>query len=89
MYIKIFTCKEKARRAGMGMRAAIKNAIMLLIEVRATLVPVRRKQSPVLSFGKYTGMSQAERRGQDRTGEERRGEDATLKGMLVPVSVKE
>ncbi len=44
------TCKEKARKAGMGTRAAIKKAIMLLMEVKATLVPVRRKQSPVRSF---------------------------------------
>lgn len=34
----------------MGTRAAIKKAIMLLMDVRATLVPVRRKQSPVRSF---------------------------------------
>lgn len=45
------TCREKARRAGMGTRAAMKKAIMLLTEVRATLVPVRFKHSPVRSCG--------------------------------------
>lgn len=34
----------------MGTRAAMKNAVMLLMEVRATLVPVRRRQFPVRSF---------------------------------------
>lgn len=33
----------------MGTSAAMKKAIMLLIDVRATLVPVLRRQSPVLS----------------------------------------
>lgn len=44
------TCRENARSAGMGTRAAMKKAIMLLTDVRATLVPVRRKQSPVRSL---------------------------------------
>ena len=43
------TCREKARSAGMGTRAAMKKAIMLLMEVSATLVPVLLRQSPVLS----------------------------------------
>lgn len=47
------TCREKARKAGMGTRAAMKKAIMLLTDVRATLVPVRRKQSPVRSCKKH------------------------------------
>lgn len=33
----------------MGTRAAMKKAIMLLTEVRATLVPVRFRHSPVRS----------------------------------------
>lgn len=33
----------------MGTRAAMKKAIMLLTEVRVTLVPVRFRHSPVLS----------------------------------------
>jgi hypothetical protein len=33
----------------MGTRAAMKKAIMLLMEVSATLVPVLLRQSPVLS----------------------------------------
>lgn len=45
------TWREKARRAGMGTRAAMKKAIMLLTEVRATLVPVRFRHSPVRSCG--------------------------------------
>lgn len=71
---KNLTCKEKARKAGMGMRAAIKNAIMLLMEVRATLVPVRRKQSPVLSFKTNTVISQ----GEESKEEERRVEERRL-----------
>lgn len=43
------TCREKARRAGMGMSAAMKKAVTLLMEVRATLAPVRLRHSPVLS----------------------------------------
>lgn len=43
------TCKEKARRAGMGTRAAMKKATMLLMDVSATLVPVRCRHSPVRS----------------------------------------
>lgn len=43
------TWREKARRAGMGTRAAMKKAIMLLTEVRATLVPVRFRHSPIRS----------------------------------------
>ena len=56
----------------MGMRAAIKKAIMLLIEVRATLVPVRRKQSPVRSLKANIDMSQRKKRGDDSTGQERK-----------------
>ena len=43
------TCREKALSAGMGMRAAMKNAVTLLIEVRATLAPVLFRHSPVRS----------------------------------------
>lgn len=43
------TCRENARSAGMGMRAAIKKAVMLLMEVKATLAPVLFKHSPVRS----------------------------------------
>lgn len=43
------TCREKARRAGMGISAAMKKAVTLLMEVRATLAPVRLRHSPVLS----------------------------------------
>ena len=59
---------ENALRAGMGTRAAMKKAIMLLMEVRATLVPVLRRQSPVRSCGR----GEVERRGEERGGEERR-----------------
>ncbi len=67
------TCKEKALRAGMGTRAAMKNAIMLLMEVSATLVPVRRKQSPVRSFKNKHRESSEESKEEKRGGEERRG----------------
>lgn len=89
------TCNEKARSAGMGTRAAMKNAIMLLMEVRATLVPVRRRQSPVRSFTKKTNQKTEDtnqNRGKKRRGQGKRGEEAlkgTLKGMLLSVSVKE
>lgn len=43
------TWREKARRAGMGISAAIKKAVTLLMDVRATLAPVRLRHSPVLS----------------------------------------
>lgn len=43
------TWSENARKAGIGIRAAIKKAVTLLIDVRATLAPVRFKHSPVLS----------------------------------------
>lgn len=43
------TWSENARRAGMGIKAAMKNAVTLLMEVRATLAPVRFRHSPVLS----------------------------------------
>lgn len=67
------TCKEKARKAGMGTRAAMKNAIMLLTDVSATLVPVRRKQSPVLSFKKPKKLTSF--RGEESSGVEWRGEE--------------
>lgn len=63
------TCNEKARKAGMGTRAAMKKAIMLLMEVKATLVPVRRKQSPVLSF--YNMKRQIRVRGQESSLEDK------------------
>ena len=44
------TCREKALSAGMGMRAAMKNAVTLLMEVRATLAPVLFRHSPVRSW---------------------------------------
>ena len=44
------TCKEKTRKAGMGTMAAMKNAVMLLMDVRAMLVPERRRQVPMRSF---------------------------------------
>lgn len=50
------TWREKARRAGMGTRAAMKKAIMLLTEVRATLVPVRFRHSPVRSCRNRKGV---------------------------------
>ena len=43
------TCRENARRAGIGINAAIKKAVTLLMDVRATLAPVRLRHSPVLS----------------------------------------
>lgn len=43
------TWSENARKAGIGIKAAIKKAVTLLIDVRATLAPVRFKHSPVLS----------------------------------------
>ena len=43
------TCRENARRAGIGINAAMKKAVTLLMEVRATLAPVRLRHSPVLS----------------------------------------
>lgn len=43
------TWREKARRAGIGINAAIKKAVTLLMDVRATLAPVRLRHSPVLS----------------------------------------
>lgn len=78
----------------MGTRAAMKNAIMLLMEVRATLVPVRRRQSPVRSFTKKKPKTEDtnQKRGKKRRGQGKRGEEAlkgTLKGMLLSVSVKE
>lgn len=48
------TWREKARRAGIGMSAAMKKAVTLLMEVRATLAPVRFRHSPVLSWGRET-----------------------------------
>lgn len=85
------TCREKARKAGMGTRAAMKKAIMLLTDVRATLVPVRRKQSPVRSCKKH---KLAAFRGDDKRMEGgslgvEKHLKGTLKGMLVPASVKE
>lgn len=53
----------------MGTRAAMKKAIMLLMEVKATLVPVRRKQSPVLSF--YNMKRQIRVRGQESSLEDK------------------
>lgn len=44
------TCREKALSAGMGMRAAMKKAVTLLMEVRATLAPVLFRHSPVRSW---------------------------------------
>lgn len=44
------TCRENARSAGIGMRAAMKKAVMLLMEVKATLAPVLFKHSPVRSY---------------------------------------
>lgn len=74
----------------MGTRAAMKKAIMLLTDVRATLVPVRRKQSPVLSLKKK---SQIEFREEKKRTGVCSGVgmylNGTLKGMLVPASVKE
>lgn len=43
------TCREKALRAGIGINAAMKKAVTLLMDVRATLAPVRLRHSPVLS----------------------------------------
>lgn len=57
------TCRENARRAGMGTRAAMKKAIMLLTDVRATLVPVRRKQSPVRSWKTAQGEFRVDEKG--------------------------
>lgn len=69
----------------------MKNAIMLLTDVRATLVPVRRKQSPVRSCKKHK--LAAMREGDKRTEQGSTGVEThlkgTLKGMLVPASVKE
>lgn len=48
-HTQIYTCREKALSAGMGMRAAMKNAVTLLMEVRATLAPVLFRHSPVRS----------------------------------------
>lgn len=48
------TCREKALSAGMGMRAAMKNAVTLLMEVRATLAPVLFRHSPVRSWQRQT-----------------------------------
>lgn len=48
------TCRENARNAGIGMRAAMKKAVMLLMEVKATLAPVLFKHSPVRSCGVQT-----------------------------------
>jgi len=60
----------------MGTRAAIKNAIMLLMEVSATLVPVRRKQSPVRSFKKkHKKADNVQRGGEEKRGEEIKGKD--------------
>lgn len=47
--LNTLTCREKARSAGIGMRAAMKKAVTLLMEVRATLAPVLFKHSPVRS----------------------------------------
>lgn len=46
------TWKEKARSAGIGIRAAMKNAVTLLMEVKATLAPVLFRHSPVRSWGR-------------------------------------
>lgn len=46
---RTLTCREKARSAGMGISAAMKKAVTLLMEVSATLAPVRLRHSPVLS----------------------------------------
>lgn len=43
------TWSENALKAGIGIKAAIKKAVTLLIDVRATLAPVRFRHSPVLS----------------------------------------
>lgn len=56
------TCKEKTRKAGMGTMAAMKNAVMLLMDVRAMLVPVRRRQLPIRSFKSKTRDRSEERR---------------------------
>lgn len=78
---------EKARRAGMGTRAAMKKAIMLLTEVRATLVPVRLRHSPVRSCGAQRDTVTRERREQlGSPGEQ--GSALTLKGTCWLVSVK-
>lgn len=74
----------------MGTRAAIKNAIMLLREVRATLVPVRRRQSPVRSFEtKHRHRSAIGGRQQEERKKRRGDLKDTLSGMLLPASVKE
>lgn len=52
------TWSENARKAGIGIKAAIKNAVTLLIDVRATLAPVRFKHSPVLSCKNKTKKQQ-------------------------------
>lgn len=75
------TCREKARKAGMGTRAAMKNAIMLLMDVRATLVPVRRKQSPVRSLKMKTSIQGDERRRRRRGG----GEEKERRRAVVKV----
>lgn len=56
------TCKEKTRKAGMGTMAAMKKAVMLLIDVRAMLLPVRRRQFPIRSFKSNIDITQ---RGED------------------------
>lgn len=43
------TWSENALKAGIGIKAAIKKAVTLLIDVRATLAPVCFRHSPVLS----------------------------------------
>ena len=59
--MSLLTCREKALSAGMGTRAAMKKATMLLTEVSATLVPVRRRQSPVRSCKEERESSQTGR----------------------------
>lgn len=49
VHSRSLTCREKARSAGMGTRTAMKKATMLLMDVSATLVPVRLKHSPIRS----------------------------------------
>lgn len=57
LLVEELTCREKARNAGIGTRAAMKKAIMLLTDVRATLVPLRRRHSPVRSWVRNVKMS--------------------------------
>lgn len=61
------TWREKARSAGMGTRIAMKKATMLLMDVSATLVPVRLKHSPIRSCQDRTGTLRSQRRGRSET----------------------